>query len=158
MRHSLEPEYRKYVKGYGFLSFARNFGSKYGKKLMNSAIKTGTNFNSKYGKKLTDTAIKTGKDFARIASKKIFQKSAEATGDLVGNKIADKITSMGRSKEVRSKELGSAVGSAIDPTAKPRSKKEKDETNIMEETQEIHIPPEKKKQIIKDLKLFWIHL
>ena len=47
MRHSLEPEYRKYVKGYGFLSFARNFGDKHGKKLMNTAIKTGANFNSK---------------------------------------------------------------------------------------------------------------
>ena len=46
----------------------------------------------------------------------------------------------------RSKELGPAV--------KPRNKKEKDETNIMEETQEIYIPPEKRKQIIKDLKLF----
>ena len=150
MRHSLEPEYRKYVKGYGFLSFARNFGDKYGKKSVNTAIKTGTNFNSKYGKKLTDTAIKTGKDFATIAGKKIVHKSAEATGDLIGNKIADKITSMRHSKEVRSKELGSAV----DPDAKPRSKKEKDETNIMEETQEIYIPPEKRKQIIKDLKLF----
>ena len=108
---------------------------------MNTAIKTGTNFNSKYGKKLTDTAIKTGKDFATIAGKKIVHKSAEATGVLIGNKIADKITSMGRSKE-----LGSAV--------KSRSKKEKDETNIMEETQEIYIPLEKRKQIIKDLKLF----
>ena len=101
MRHSLEPEYRKYVKGSRFLSFARNFGDKYGKsinnsknvkKLMNTTIKTGTNFNSKYGKKLTDTAIKTGKDFATITGKKIVHKSAEATGDLVGNKIADKIT------------------------------------------------------------------
>ena len=63
----------------------------YGKKLMNTAIKTGTNFNSKYGKKLTDTAIKTGKDFATIAGKKIVHKSAEATGDLTGHKIADKI-------------------------------------------------------------------
>ena len=132
MRHSLEPEYRKYEKGYGFLSFARNFGDKYGKKLMNNTIKTGTNFNSKYGKKLTDTAIKLGKDFATIAGKKIVHKSAEATGDLVGNKIADKITSRG----------------------KPRSKKEKDETNIMEKTQEIYIPPEKRKEIIKDLKFF----
>ena len=70
MRHSLKPEYRKYVKGYGFLSFARNFGDKHGKKLMNTAIKTGANFNSKYGRKLTDTAIKTGKDFATIAGKK----------------------------------------------------------------------------------------
>ena len=52
MRHSLEPEYRKYVKGYGFLSIARNCGGKYGKKLMNTATKTGTNFNSKYGKKI----------------------------------------------------------------------------------------------------------
>ena len=31
MRYSLEPIYRKYVQGYGFLSFARNFGDKYGK-------------------------------------------------------------------------------------------------------------------------------
>ena len=108
---------------------------------MNTAIKTGTNFNSKYGKKLTDTAIKTGKDLTTIAGKKIVHKSAEATGDLVGNKIADKIISMGRSKE-------------LGPAVKPRSKKEKDETNIMEETQETYIPPEKRKQIIKVLKLF----
>ena len=113
MRHSLEPEYRKYVKGYGFLSFARYFGNKYGKSMICS----------KNVKKLMDGATKTGKGFS---------KTAEATGDLAGNKIADKITSMG----------------------KPRSKKEKDETNIMEETQEIYIPPEKRKQIIKDLKLF----
>ena len=75
---------------------------------MNTAIKTGTNFNSKYDKKLTDTAIKTGKDFAKFAGKKIVYKSAEATGDLIGNKIADKITSIGRSEE-----LGSAVGPAV---------------------------------------------
>ena len=70
MRHPLEPEYRKYVKGYGFLSFAQNFGDKYGKKLMNTAIKTCTNFKSKYGKKLTDTAIKTGKILLRLLVKK----------------------------------------------------------------------------------------
>ena len=70
MRYSIEPKERRYVKRYGFMSFARIFGNKYGKKLMNTAIKTGTNFNSKYGKKLTDTAIKTGKGFAKIADKK----------------------------------------------------------------------------------------
>ena len=59
----------------------------------------------------------------RLKVKKIVHKSAEATGDLVGNKIADKIASMGRSKELRSKELGSAVG----PAVKLRSKKEKNE-------------------------------
>ena len=93
MRYSIEPRERRYIKGYGFLSFARNFGNKYGKNLMNTAIKTAANFNSKYGKKLTDKAIKTGKDFATIAGKKIVHKSAEATGDLIDNKIADKITS-----------------------------------------------------------------
>ena len=48
MRYSLEPTYRRYVKGNGFLSYARKFGDKYGKKLMNIATKVGT---SKYGKK-----------------------------------------------------------------------------------------------------------
>ena len=70
MHYSIEPKERSYIKGYGFLSFARNFGKKYDKKSMNTAIKTGTNFNSQYGKKLTDTAIKTGEDFATIAGKK----------------------------------------------------------------------------------------
>ena len=46
MRYSLEPTYRRCVKGYGFLSFARKFGDKYGKKLMNTATIVGT---SKYG-------------------------------------------------------------------------------------------------------------
>ena len=41
MRCSREPRYRKYVKGYGFLSFARKFGDKCGKTLMDIATKTG---------------------------------------------------------------------------------------------------------------------
>ena len=41
MRYSSEPRVRKYVKGYGFLSFSRKFGNKYGKKLMVTATKTG---------------------------------------------------------------------------------------------------------------------
>ena len=36
-----------------------------------------------------DTATKTGLDAAKIASKRVVQKTAEATGDLVGNKIAE---------------------------------------------------------------------
>ena len=112
MRYSIEPRERRYVKGYGFSSFARNFGNKYGKKLMNTEIKTGTNFNSKYGKKLTDTAIKTGKDFATIAGKKIVPKTAEATGDLIGNKIADKITSASKksqNEEIQSNEVNNEI-------------------------------------------------
>ena len=79
MRYSLEPKYRKYVQGYGFLSFARKFGDKYRKKLM-------------------DTATKIRLDAAKTASKRAVQKTAGATGDLIGNKIADKITSVSKSK------------------------------------------------------------
>ena len=79
MRYSTQPKFRKYVKGYCFLSFARIFGDKYGKKLMN-------------------TAAKTGIDAAKIASKRVVQKTAEATGDLIGNKIADEITPLGKTK------------------------------------------------------------
>ena len=41
MKYSTEPRFRKYVNGYGFLSFARTLGSKYGKKLMDTTTKTG---------------------------------------------------------------------------------------------------------------------
>ena len=70
-----------------------------------------------------DTATKTRIDAAKTASKRVVQKSAEATGDLIGNKIADKITSTGKPKE-------------------------------KEKTEEIYIPPEKRQQIIDDLRLF----
>ena len=79
MRYSTESKYRKYVKRYGFLSFARRFGDKYGKKLM-------------------DTATRTVIDATKTASKRVVQKTAEPTGDLIGNKIADKITSLGKAK------------------------------------------------------------
>ena len=72
MRYSIEPRFRKYVKGYDFLSFAKNLGNKYGKKLM-------------------DIATKTGMNASKIASKKVVQKPAEATGDLIENKITDKL-------------------------------------------------------------------
>ena len=49
-------------------------------------------------KKLMDTATKTGINAAKIASKRVDQKTAEATGDLIRNKIAGKITSVGKSK------------------------------------------------------------
>ena len=105
MRYSTEPRFRKYVKGYGFLSFAKKFSDKYGKKLM-------------------DTATKTGMDAAKTTSKRVVQKTAEAAGDLIGNKIADTITSIGKPKQKTNK------------------------------TEEIYIPPEKIQQIIDELRLF----
>ena len=61
-----------------FLSFLKNTG----KKLSN-----------KYGQKLVDNAKQSATDALNIASKSAIQKTAEAIGDLVGNFIADKITS-----------------------------------------------------------------
>ena len=55
-------------------------------------------FGDKYGKKLMDTATKTGIDAAKISLKRVVQKTAEATGDLIENKTADKITSLGKTK------------------------------------------------------------
>ena len=73
-----------------------------------------------------DTATKTGIYVAKTASKRVVRKTAEATGDLIENKAADKITSIAKPKE-----------------------KEK-----AKETEEIYIPPEKRQQIVHDLKLF----
>ena len=50
-----------------------------------------------------DTVAKTGVDAAKTASKRVVQKTTEATRDLIGNKIADKITSVGYSKEKTNK-------------------------------------------------------
>ena len=77
-----------------------------------------------------DTATKTGIDAAKTAFKWVVQKTAEATGDLIGNKIADKTTSLGKIKS-----------------------KEKED-----ERQEIYTPPEKRQQVIDDLRLFWHHI
>ena len=46
-----------------------------------------------------NTVTKTGIDAAKSASKRVVQENAEATGDLIGNKIAGKVTSLGKSKE-----------------------------------------------------------
>ena len=63
------------MKGYGFLSFAKNM------------VKTLSN---KYGQKILDSAKKSTADAIKTTSKRAIQKTAEATGDLIGNKIADK--------------------------------------------------------------------
>ena len=107
MRYSIEPKFRKYIKRYGFFCHLL-------KNLVMSMLK-----------KLMDTATKTGIDAAKTTSKKIVQKTAEATGDLIGSKIADKITSIGKPKEKETKEI-----------------------------EENYIPPEKRQQIIDDLRFF----
>ena len=86
MRYSIEPRDRIYVKGYGFLSFAKNIGK---------------NLNNKYSQKIIDTAKKSTTDAIKTALKRAIQKTAEAIGDLIGNKVADKIISVSNKKPVK---------------------------------------------------------
>ena len=88
MCYLIEPRERRYVKGYGFLSFAKNMGA--------HATKVDKNLNDKYGQKLVDTAKKSATDALKIASIRAIQKTAQASGDLIGNFIADKITSISK--------------------------------------------------------------
>ena len=81
MRYSIEPRDRIYVKGYGFLSFAKNMSK---------------NLSNKYSQKLLDTAEKSTTDAMKTTSKRAIKKRAEATGDLICNKIDYKITSVSK--------------------------------------------------------------
>ena len=74
MRYPIEPRDRIYVKGYRFLSLHKNKGK---------------SLSNKYGQKLLDSAKKSATDAIKTALKRAIQKKAEATSDLIGNKIAD---------------------------------------------------------------------
>ena len=118
MRYSIEPRDRIYVKVYRFLSFAKNMG----KRLSN-----------KYGQKLLDSAKKSTRDAIKTVSKRAIQKTAEATGGLIGNKIADKITKVSKKS---TKEL-------------PNN----DETDVKIATpKKRYISPEERQQIIDALR------
>ena len=67
MRYLIKPRERRYVKGYGFLSFPKNIGK---------------NLSNKYGQKLVDSAKKSATDALKTGSKRAIQKTAETTGDL----------------------------------------------------------------------------
>ena len=82
-QYSIEPRTRQYVKGYRFLSFAR-----------------------KYKKQLLDTGL----DALKSASKKLGHKSAEATGEFIGNKIVDKTV---KPKHVIDENPGRKIGRNI---------------------------------------------
>ena len=51
MRYSLEPHYRRYVQGQGFMSFARNVGNKYVRKIFDKSLDIGKSMKKKYCKK-----------------------------------------------------------------------------------------------------------
>ena len=88
-------------------------------------------------KKIMDTTMKTGIDAATTTSKRVPQKKQtkkkqQKQQDLIGNKVADKINSVGKTKN------------------KGKEKDKEDETN---KSKDIYIPPEKRQQTIDDLRL-----
>ena len=112
MRYSIEP--RIYVKGYGFLFFAKNMG---------------TGLSNKYGQKRLDGAKKSTTDAIKTVSKRAVQKTAEKTGDLIGNAIVDKITILSKKS---AKELSN------------------DEAEV-DKPKKRYIPPEERQQIINEV-------
>ena len=123
MRYLIEPRERRYVKGYGFLCFARNRGT--------HTTKVAKNLNNQYGQRVADFAKKSATDALKIASKRAIQKTAAASGDLVGNFIADKVTSISKK-----------------PTREPHS-------NVVsnEIPKEIYIYPQERQKIIDEVRL-----
>ena len=126
MRYSIEPRYRIYVKGYGFLSFAKNMGK---------------SLSNKYGQKLLDSAKISTTDAIKTASKRAIQKTAEATGHLIGSKIADKITSV--SKESKNGNNNNNNNNNND----------NNEEVEIDTPKKRYISPEERKKIIDKLKL-----
>ena len=84
------------------------------------------NFSDKYSKSLMDKGIDVSKKFAKTAGKKILKETAKATGDLIGNKIADKIKSVPKNHMIKL---------------------------IMNTERKISISPKDRQKIINELKL-----
>ena len=130
-RYSVQPRDQVFVKSYRFLAFARNMKK-------NICKNISKNLRSKYSKKLLHHAKTSATDALKIASKRAIQKTAEATGGLVGKKIADKITKVSKSS--------------------PQNSLETVESETENTRSDIKIPTEryispKKKTIINDLRL-----
>ena len=130
MRYSIEPRERRYVKGYGFLSVAKNIGT--------HAANVAKNMSNKYSQKIVDTAKKSVTDSIKTASKRAIQKTAEA---IIGNKIADKITAKPGPKDVTS--------------ASKKSHNREIQLNEVnnEIPKERYIPPKERRKIIDELRL-----
>ena len=125
MWYSIEPRNRIFVKIYGFLSFAKNMGT--------HATKVAKNLNDRYSRNILDSAKTFPADAIKTVSKRVIQNAVEANGDLIGNRLAYKIASVSKksSTELQNNEAN----------------------NEIEIPKERYISPEKRQQIIDDLRL-----
>ena len=99
MCYSVQPRDRIFVKGYGLFTFAKNMGK-------NVAKNISKNLSGKYNRgmlalhqKLLNHTNQSATDAFKTGSKRAIQKKAEATGDLIGNKIANKITKVSKNAQ-----------------------------------------------------------
>ena len=122
-RYSVQPRDRIFVKDYEFLSFTRNMGRNVGKNISKS-------LNSKYSQNLLDHAKQSDTDALKTSSKRAIQEIVEATGYLIGNKIADRIMEVSKPA--------------------PRNNSETNEEEILRER---FIPSALRHKIIDDLRL-----
>ena len=120
-RFATDPNRRKYVVDNVFLSFARNLAS------------------SKAARKVRDTALKQGKEAAIKVGKRAINKGAEATGDLIGQKVADSIAKVG------------SKGKRATPNPTPPVPEVRSVDNMI--TQVRNMTPEKRAQVINELSL-----
>ena len=92
MPYLVEPRDRIFVKGYGFFNFANNFNKNIGKNISKT-------LSGKYCRKLLDHAKQSVADPFRTISIRVIRKTAEATDDLIGNKIDNGITKNSKSSQ-----------------------------------------------------------
>ena len=118
---------RIFVKGYGFLSFAKNMDKNIGKNISKT-------LSGKYSQWSLDHVKQSTTDALKTTIKRVIQKTAKATGDLIGNKIANRITKISKN-----------------------SWQNHSETAINEDDKEIpkdrYIPPQERQEIIDELRL-----
>ena len=131
MKNSIEPRDGIYVEGSGFLFFAKNLGE---------------SLSNKYGQKVLDSAKKIYNRCNKNSIKKAIQKTAEATGDLIGNKFADKIISL-------STELHSKKNSTTELHSKELPNDETKEDTEKPAHKKRYISPEERQKIFNELRL-----
>ena len=121
--YSVQPRDRIFVKCHGFLSFAKNMGKNISKNISK-------NLRGKYSQKLLNYAKKSATEALKTSPERVIQKTAEATGDLIRNEIADKITRVSKT-----------------------SPQNNSETNEEKTLREKYISPDLRQKIVDDLRL-----
>ena len=127
MRYLVQPWDRMFVKSYRFLFYAKHMDKTIGKIISKT-------FSGRYSQNLLDFSKQSAADALKISSKREIQKMAKITGDLIGNKIAIKIT-------------------RISKTSQQNSSKTATNKHDNEITKERYICPNERKTIIDDLRL-----